>query len=120
MFSKMMSIGYYFGDEIPGKDLQLNSIYKNYYSEKDFVVAKLPAAKQKLIGLGKGMLGKVLSTQHNLLEDIRASYPDIDPARAEIVAITIQHDSNDTKGKSEAFFRSLELRPRLNRTSKAD
>jgi hypothetical protein len=117
---KMMTIGYYFGDEIPGKDLQLNGIYKNYYSEKDFVIAKLPAAKQKLIGLGKEMLGKVLSSQHNLLEDIRASYPEIDASKAEIVAITIQHDSNDTKGKSEAFFHSIELRPQLNRTVKAD
>jgi hypothetical protein len=116
----MMTIGYYFGDEIPGKALELNSIYKNYYSEKDFVIAKLPAAKQKLIGLGKGMLGKTLATQHDLLEDIRASYPEVDPTKAEIVAITIQHDSNDTKGKSEAYFRSVELRPRLNRTVKAD
>lgn len=117
---KMMTIGYYFGDEIPGQSLQLNEIYKNYYSEKDFVVAKLPSAKQKLIGIGKDMMGRPLLTKHNLLEDIRNSYPEVDPMKAEIVAITIQHDSNDTKGKSEALFRAMTLKPRLHRTVKAD
>ncbi|MES2527885.1 MAG: hypothetical protein V4598_12405 [Bdellovibrionota bacterium] len=117
---KMMTIGYYFGDQIAGKNLELNQIYLNYYSEKDFVVAKLPPARQKLIGIGKDMMGKPLITRHNLLEDIRASYPDVDPMKAEIVAITIQHDSNDTRGKSEALFRKLALRPRLQRTVKAD
>lgn len=117
---KMMTIGYYFGDEIPGKPLEINQIYKNYYSEKDFVVAKLPAAKQKLIGIGKNMLGRPLLSKHNLLEDIRNSYPEIDPMKAEIVSITIQHDSNDTKGKSEALFRALSLKPRIHRTVKAD
>ena len=116
----MMTIGYYFGDQIAGKNLELNQIYLNYYSEKDFVVAKLPPAKQKLIGIGKDMMGKPLITRHNLLEDIRSSYPDVDPMKAEIVAITIQHDSNDTRGKSEALFRKLALRPRLQRTVKAD
>lgn len=117
---KMMTIGYYFGDEIEGKTLEMNNIYQNYYSEKDFVVAKLPAAKQKLIGIGKDMLGRPLISKHNLLEDIRNSYPEVDPMNAEIVAITIQHDSNDTKGKSEALFRALTLKPRIHRTVKAD
>jgi hypothetical protein len=98
----------------------VNHIYLNYYSEKDFVVAKLPAAKQKLIGIGKNMMGVPLLTKHDLLEDIRASYPDVDPTKAEIVAITIQHDSNDTRGKSEALFHSMVLRPRIHRTVKAD
>lgn len=117
---KMMTIGYYFGDEIPGQSLEINSIYKNYYSEKDFVVAKLPAAKQKLIGIGKDMLGTPFVSRHNLLEDIRRAYPDIDPSKAEIVAITIQHDSNDTRGKSEAFFSSFSLKPSARLTVKAD
>jgi hypothetical protein len=116
----MMTLGYYFGDEIKGKNLELNQIYLNYFSEKDFIVAKLPPARQKLIGIGKEMLGKPLHTRHNLFEDIRASYPGIDPTKAEIVAITIQHDSNDTRGKSEALFKKLSLRPRLQRTVKAD
>lgn len=117
---KMMTIGYYFGDEISGAKLEVNQIYKNYYSEKDFVVAKLPAARQKLIGIGKDMLGKPLLTHHDLLEDIRRSYPEVDVSRAEVVAITIQHDSNDTGGNSEALFRSLRVKPRLHRTVKAD
>jgi hypothetical protein len=117
---KMRTIGYYFGDEVPGRTQELNKIYLNYYSEKDFIVAKLPSAKQKLIGIGKSMLGVPLMTSHNLMEDIRAAYPEVDPEKAEIVAITIQHDSNDTKGKSEALFRSLSLKPRLHQTVKAD
>lgn len=116
----LMTFGYYFGDEIEGKKLELNQIYLNYYSEKDFLIAKLPPARQKLIGMGKDMLGRPLLSRHNLLEDIRVSYPEIDPLKAEIVAITIQHDSNDTRGKSDALFKKLSLRPRLQRTVKAD
>lgn len=117
---KVMTIGYYFGDAIPEKALNLNEIYLNYYSEKDFVVAKLPPAKQKLIGIGKSMMGVPLISRNNLLEDIRAAYPEIDGHKAEIIAITIQHDSNDTRGKSEALFRSLVLKPRHSQTVKAD
>lgn len=109
---KMMTIGYYFGDEIAGANLEVNQIYKNYFSEKDFVVARLPAASQKLIGIGKDMMGRPILSKHNIADDIRKAYPDVDPEKAEIVAITIQHDSNDTKGKSEALFRSLSLRPK--------
>jgi hypothetical protein len=108
---KMMTIGYYFGDEIPGKKLEVNGIYQNYYSEKDFIVARLPAAKQKLIGIGEGMKGKPFISHNDLLEDIKNAYPEIDSSKAEIVAITIQHDSNDTQGKSEALFKSFRVRP---------
>ncbi len=117
---KVMTLGYYFGDEIPKQNLALNSIYRNYYSEKDFVVAKLPPAQQKLIGIGKDMLGVPFISHNDLLEDIRLAYPDIDSAKAEIIAITVQHDSNDTRGKSEALFRSLQLKPRHSQTVKAD
>lgn len=103
------TLGYYFGDEVPGRNLKVNEIYENYYSKKNFIIATLPESKQKLIGLGNEMLGKPLLTSHNLLEDMKKAFPDIDPEQIEILGITIQHDSNDTKGSSEAIFRSMKF-----------
>lgn len=109
---EMRTLGYYFGDEIPGKKLRVGEIYENYYSRKNLIVTTLPAAKQKLLGFGPGQLNQPFPPQHNLLADISAAYPDWDAGRVEIVGITLQHDSNDTAGDSTAYFKSLKLLPK--------
>ncbi|MBY0515925.1 MAG: hypothetical protein K2P81_03380 [Bacteriovoracaceae bacterium] len=103
------TLGYYFGDEIPSKSIELNRIYENYYSNKNFIIATLPPSFQKVIGVGESMKGKQILSKNNLLEDIATAYPKLDVNKVEILGITIQHDSNDTKSSSEALFRSMKF-----------
>jgi len=84
------------------------TLFENYYSNKNFLVAVLPEAWQISIGNGAA-LGQWVDFRRNLLEDLRRAFPQ-DPAEDwEVVGITIQTDSNDTKTRSEAYFREMRL-----------
>lgn len=108
---KTVLFGYYFGDQVPGTDIKVDQVYENYYSKKNFIIAVLPEAKQIPIGVSPDDLKKPISVTKPLLEDLRRSFPDINPENLEIVGITIQHDSNDVKGSSEAFFKEISFTP---------
>ncbi len=107
---KVILFGYYWGDEVNGEVRQAGSIYENWYSNKNIVVATLPEAKQLLLN-NQDMLGKAQNYKRNLMEDLKKAFPDRDVNDFEIVAITIQHDSNDAEDSSEAFFKSLKFTP---------
>lgn len=104
---KMRLFGYYFGDQVSGTQIKVDDVYENYYSKKNFIVTVLPEAKQIPIGVSPDDLRKPIITTKEFLSDVRRSFPDVDPEKLEIVGITIQHDSNDTKSSSEAYFREI-------------
>jgi hypothetical protein len=104
-------LGYYWGDEVPGISLVPGEIYENYYSKRNYFVVTLPEAKQVLLGIGKNQLGKWQQLKRDFEADIKKSFPDWDSEKVEVVSITIQHDSNDSKGNSEAIFESINFAP---------
>ncbi|MBO9667482.1 MAG: alkaline phosphatase family protein [Bdellovibrio sp.] len=105
---KVILFGYYWGGPVPGETRKAGTIYENWYSNKNIVVATLPYAKQLLLN-DQDMLGKVQDYQRNLAVDLKRAFPEKNIDDLEIVAITIQHDSNDTASSSEAYFRSLDF-----------
>lgn len=101
--------GYYWGDKVKGKTLVDNEIYENYYSKKNFIIAVLPPAKQYLIGHKEEDLGKYNDYTFNLYDNLKKAFPKHNVDEMEVVGITIQHDSNDTKNDSESFFSYLKF-----------
>lgn len=102
--------GYYWGDKVKGKELVDGNIYENYYSEKNFIIAVLPEAKQLLLGHKEEDLNLFKTYNRSLYDDLKEAFPNRDIDNAEIVGITFQHDSNDTQGDSEAFFKELKFK----------
>ncbi|MBV2168942.1 MAG: DUF3047 domain-containing protein, partial [Bdellovibrio sp.] len=107
---KVFLFGYYWGDAAPGENRKAGDIFENWYSNKNVVVATLPEAKQLLLN-NQDMLGKAQLYERNLVEDLKRAFPDKNVNDMEIVAITIQHDSNDAGDSSEAYFKALEFLP---------
>ena len=99
--------GYYFGDKNQNIKLVDGEIYENSYSKRNFIVAVLPEAKQLLLGHGKQRLGKRIISKQNFYGDLKIAFPDMDTSNIEVIAITFQHDSNDTGNDSEALFKSI-------------
>lgn len=108
---KMRLFGYYFGDQVSGTVIKNDQVYENYYSKKNFIVAVLPEAKQIPFGVAPDDLKKPLNLTKNFYEDLRRAFPDINPDQLEVVGITLQHDSNDTKSSSEAYFKEIDFLP---------
>ncbi|MEK2644583.1 hypothetical protein [Bdellovibrio sp. BCCA] len=107
---KVFLFGYYWGDAVSGETRQAGQIFENWYSNKNIVVATLPEAKQLLLN-NQDMLGKPQMYQRNLAEDLKRAFPDKNVEDMDIVAITIQHDSNDVGDASEAYFKALDFLP---------
>ncbi len=102
--------GYYWGDPAEGEARKPGDIFENWYSNKNIVVATLPEAKQLLLN-DQSMLGKPQNFDRSLAEDLARAFPNRKVSDMEIIAITIQHDSNDTGDSSEAYFKSLKFIP---------
>jgi len=111
---KVFLFGYYYAGPVANETRPQGAIFENWYSNKNVVVATLPEAKQLLLN-APDSLGKAQVYSRNLLEDLRKAFPDRRVEDMEIVAMTIQHDSNDTKTSSEAYFKNLSFSP-LTRT----
>jgi hypothetical protein len=109
---KMRLFGYYFGDQVKGTVIKNDEVYENYYSKKNFIIAVLPEAKQIPIGVAPDDLRKSIITTKNFLADLSRAFPDFNPENFEVVGITLQHDSNDTKGSSEAYFKEINFLPK--------
>ncbi|UOF02826.1 DUF3047 domain-containing protein [Bdellovibrio reynosensis] len=107
---KVFLFGYYWGDEAQGEIRKAGDIFENHYSNKNIVVATLPLAKQLLLN-NQDMLGKAQDYKRNLAADLKKAFPDKNVEDLDIVAITIQHDSNDAEDSSEAYFKSLSFQP---------
>ncbi|MDG0818117.1 alkaline phosphatase family protein [Bdellovibrio svalbardensis] len=105
---KVFLFGYYFGGSVPGEVRNAGDIFENWYSNKNVVVATLPEAKQLLLN-SQDQLGKAQLYQRNLAQDLKRAFPNKNVADFDIVAITIQHDSNDTSSSSEAYFKALDF-----------
>lgn len=103
---KVFLFGYYWGDPVNGENRIPQQIFENWYSNKNVVVATLPEAKQLLLN-DLSMLGKPQDFKQNLAVDLKKAFPNKNIEDLEIVAITIQHDSNDAKDSSEAYFKRL-------------
>lgn len=100
--------GYYYGGAIPGENRKTGDIFENWYSNKNVVVATLPEAKELLLN-NPNQLGQAQDYKRNLAEDLKRAFPNKNVADFDIVAITIQHDSNDTGSSSEAYFKHLDF-----------
>jgi hypothetical protein len=107
---KIIMFGYYWGDPIPGESRKPGDVFEDWYSNKNLVFTTLPESKMLLLN-DDSMLGKPQNFQRNLFEDFKKAFPGRKVEDMEIVAITIQHDSNDAKDSSEAYFRSLKFLP---------
>jgi hypothetical protein len=105
---KVFLFGYYWGGPVPGENRQAGTIYENWYSNKNVVVTTLPESKELLLN-NQDMLGKAQIFQRNLAQDLKRAFPDKRLEDLDIVAITIQHDSNDTSSSSEAYFKALDF-----------
>ncbi|NUN04368.1 MAG: alkaline phosphatase family protein [Bdellovibrio sp.] len=105
---RILLFGYYYGGAVPNETRKAGDIFENWYSNKNVVVATLPEAKQLLLN-NPDQLGKAQIYQRNLAEDLKRAFPDRKVEDFEIVAITLQHDSNDTASSSEAYFKGLEF-----------
>lgn len=106
---KVFLFGYYYASAVNGENRKAGDIFENWYSNKNMVVATLPEAKQLLIN-NPDMLGKPQVYDRNLVEDLKRAFPNKNIEDLEILAITLQHDSNDTASSSEAYFKSLNFR----------
>lgn len=104
---EVILFGYYWGDPAPnGEVRQPGQIFENWYSKKNVVIATLPESKQLLLN-DQSMLGKNQNYQQNLVADLARAFPGRDVEKMEILAITLQHDSNDSGDSSEAIFKHL-------------
>lgn len=103
--------GYYWGDPAPnGQERKPQEIFENWYSKKNVIVATLPEAKQLLLN-DQSQRGQVIDYKQDLFRDLQRAFPDRDPNKMEILAITLQHDSNDAEDSSEAYFKHLRFLP---------
>jgi hypothetical protein len=107
---KVILFGYYWGSPVAGEVRPAGAIYENWYSNKNVVVATLPEAKQLLLN-SPDMLGKPQAFRRNLAQDLAKAFPEYRVEDMEILAITIQHDSNDTESSSEAYLKALRFLP---------
>lgn len=107
---KVILFGYYWGDPVAGEDRKAGALYENSWSNKNVVVATLPEAFQILLN-NQDQLGKAQLFERNLAQDLAKAFPGRNVNDMEIIAITIQHDSNDAKDSSEAYFKSLKFMP---------
>jgi hypothetical protein len=107
--TRVYTFGYYWGEEIPGETRNEGQIFENTFSNKNVVIAKLPPAFQLVLNSGNQNLGKPVNYKRNLFEDIKKAYPNLITQNLEVIAITLQMDSNDTSSQTEAFFKTLRL-----------
>lgn len=107
---KTVLFGYYWGTPGSGLEKEPGQVFENYYSNKNYVAVTLPEAKQVLLE-NPNKLNQALKISRNFAADLQAAFPHLNVNEMEVIAITLQHDSNDTKGESEALLKSLKIVP---------
>ncbi len=107
---KTILFGYYWGTPTSGFEKQTGQIFENYYSNKNYVAVTLPEAKQILLEDPK-KINQEVQVSRNFAADLQAAFPQLNVNDLEVIAITLQHDSNDTKSESGALLKTLKLLP---------
>lgn len=101
--------GYYWSDDdtvAPG------TIVENTYSQRDFVIARLPKTMQLALGNAEQAEDTPPKTFHqDLRRDLANAFPSLSIDRLEVIAVTFQHDSNDIEGRSRARFYRAHFAP---------
>jgi hypothetical protein len=87
------------------------SLVEAFSSRRNVVFSTLPEAW--LIGIGaRESDGRWQTIQRDLAADIGRAYPRLPVNALKVVGITLQSDSDESHGESEAFVQSLSLTPR--------
>ncbi|MEK6774934.1 MAG: hypothetical protein AABY64_13415 [Bdellovibrionota bacterium] len=107
---KTVLFGYYWGTPTSSAEKQAGQIFENYYSKKNYVAIRLPEAKQVLLE-NPTKLNQELMIKRDFAKDLKDAFPDLKVEDLEVIAITLQHDSNDTKSESESFLKNLKIEP---------
>lgn len=110
---QVFTFGYLWGEDVPNESRKSGEVFEDYYSNKNVVVTTLPPAFFVLLNNGHEDVAKVKSYSRNLAEDIHRAYPSLDVNQLEVIAITLQMDSNDTGSDSEAFLKTLKFSPQV-------
>jgi hypothetical protein len=80
-------------------------------SRRNLVVTTLPPAWFVAVG-GPSQRGRWTVVERDLAADLRRAYPDIPTEALEVVAITVQTDSDDSRGSTAVFLESFGFSPR--------
>ncbi len=102
---------YMFGYWWPGRDINghfapSDSLVEALSSKRNLVFSTLPEAW--LITMGaQNQVGKWQSVERNLAADVRRAFPGIPPSALKVIGITLQSDSDETRGSTEAYFESM-------------
>jgi hypothetical protein len=78
-------------------------------SRRNIVVSTLPEAWLVLIG---GPSGSWTSVERDLATDIARAYPQIPLGALQVVGITLQSDSDETRGATEVYLASIDIETR--------
>lgn len=107
----LVLFGYYFGaqDEKDKLGHQVGVPYENWYSNYSMVITSLPEAWE--IPLEFGVHPQMGTYTRDLKEDLKKAFPKLNVDHMEIGAITLQHDSNDTKGDSKVLLKEVSFEP---------
>jgi hypothetical protein len=89
---------------VPGTFLEALS------SRRSLVVKTLPEAW--LVAIGNARDGAWQEIERDLVADLARAYPGVPPEALEVVAVTIQSDSDESRGRSLSLVDHLLIRPR--------
>lgn len=91
-----------------------NSLVEAVSSRRSLVVTTLPEAWLITIGAdGRGDAWQTIT--RDLSADLARAFPGVPPTAFEVVGVTIQSDSDESKGKTEVFLDDIAFRPRAAR-----
>lgn len=94
-----------------------NSLVEAVSSRRSLVVTTLPEAWLITIGIdGAGSSWQTIS--RDLSADLKRAYPDVPADAFEVVGVTIQSDSDESKGKTEVFLDHIAFGVRASTGSK--
>jgi hypothetical protein len=110
---------YMFGYWWPGRDASghfapADSLVEALSSRRNLVFSTLPEAWLITVG-AQNQVGKWQTLQRNLAADIHRAFPGVPASAFKVVGITLQSDSDETRGSTEVYFESMTVsraRPR--------
>ncbi len=111
--SAVRLFGYYWADpNTRGELAAAGALSEAASSRRRIVVITLPEAWQIALGGGAAQEDRWIDVRRDLAADIRRAYPRERLEDLQVVAITIQSDSDDTHSQSEVYLKHLTITPR--------
>lgn len=111
--SPVRLFGYYWADpNTRGELAPAGALSEAASSRRRIVVVTLPEAWQIALGGGAAQEDRWIEVKRDLAADIRRAYPGERLEDLQVVAITIQTDSDDTQSESEVYLKHLTITPR--------